>query len=414
MPAYVIDPKVLINNVEYKDKSLIGVTVSAGRTNVDEQPRAGFANIVLTTADNTYPSIEIDQEVVVKIDTPAGVATTIWRGWVSDIETRIPIHGETGWLNEQRITAIGTLAKLNRRRVGAGGYAKEFDGTRVYNIVYEAAGITWTNYTPATDTWADVNSLLTWQEVDINIGDIDQPGDFELHQYTGGATSGLNLAQQAALSGLGILYESADGAISYDDYTSRTDEVSANGFTAIEAAAIIAPGLGSVSRLSDLINSIDVQYKNSQVTSASDADSIALYGTYQSKVTTQLENLADAEQRRTYYLDTRAYPRKTLNQITLALHLDQVSDATRTALIPLTISKPISIDSLPTSVYPNEFFGFVEGYTWTIGRNELFLTLIVSEYGLSQLEMNWLQVPPTLEWQDVSATIEWQEARVVA
>lgn len=411
---YVIDPRVLINGVEYKDKALIGATVSAGRSNVDEQPRPGFANIVLVTPDNTYPSIEIDQEVVVKIDTPAGVSTTVWRGWVSDIETRISTYGQTGWLNEQRITAVGTLAKLNRRRVGAAGYPKEFDGDRIYDIIYEAAGITWANWTPSNQQWQQVNANLTWQEVDINIGNIDQPGDFELASYGSGASTAITLAQQAAISGLGILYESADGAISYDDYTSRTDEVSANGFTAIEAAAILAPGLTSVTRLSDLINSIEVQYKNSQVTSASDADSIALYGTYQSKVTTQLENLADAEQRRTYYLDTRAYPRKTLNQITLALHLDTVSDALRTELIPLTISKPISIDSLPTSVYSNEFFGFVEGYTWTIGRKELFLTLLVSEYGLSQLEMNWLQVPPTLEWQDVSATIEWQEARVVA
>jgi len=38
----------------------------------------------------------------------------------------------------------------------------------------------------------------------------------------------------------------------------------------------------------------------------------------------------------------------------------------------------------------------------------------VSEYALSQLEMNWLQVPPALTWADVSATLEWQEARVVA
>jgi hypothetical protein len=80
----------------------------------------------------------------------------------------------------------------------------------------------------------------------------------------------------------------------------------------------------------------------------------------------------------------------------------------------MTISKAISINSLPTSIYPDAFGGFVEGYSWNISRNELFLTLNLSEYGFSQLEMNWLQTPPTLEWQDVGATIEWQEARVVA
>jgi hypothetical protein len=83
-------------------------------------------------------------------------------------------------------------------------------------------------------------------------------------------------------------------------------------------------------------------------------------------------------------------------------------------MLPMRVSKPIRIAGLPASVYPDNFIGFVEGYTWTINRNELFLTLNVSEYALSQLQMNWSQVPPTLEWQDVSATLQWQEARVVA
>jgi hypothetical protein len=83
-------------------------------------------------------------------------------------------------------------------------------------------------------------------------------------------------------------------------------------------------------------------------------------------------------------------------------------------MLPMEVSKPISIAGLPTSIYPETFSGFVEGFTWTINRNELFLTLNISEYALSQLQMNWSQIPPTLAWEDVSATLEWQEARVVA
>jgi hypothetical protein len=86
----------------------------------------------------------------------------------------------------------------------------------------------------------------------------------------------------------------------------------------------------------------------------------------------------------------------------------------RDSVLPMRVSKPIRIAGLPPSVYPDNFIGFVEGYTWTINRNELFLTLNISEYALSQLEMNWLQVPANLAWEDVNATLEWQEARVVA
>ena len=411
---YIIDPKVKINGVEYKDKTINGVTLTNGRTNVDEQPRAGYATITLVTPDNTYPAITIDEKVEVIVDDSTGTEVILWTGWVSDIEVGLAAWGETGWLNQQKVTAVGSLSKFNRRLVGGSGYAKEFDGDRIKAILYETAGVTWQNYTPATDTWADVDPLLTWQTVDLLIGEIDTPGDFELTSYSSGAASGLTLAQQAAASGLGVLYECNCGRINYDDYTSRTDDVSANGFTAIPADAILATGLSSVSRLQDLANDVTVTYKANATETGEDTNSVALYGRYAAKVDTLLEHDYDAAQRVTYYLDTRAFPRRELQQISLALHLDQVADVDRDALLPMRVSKPIRITSLPASIYPDTFAGFVEGYTWTINRNELFLTLNVSEYGFSQLEMNWLQVPPALTWADVSATLEWQEARVVA
>jgi hypothetical protein len=411
---YTINPQVLINDVEYKDKTIQGVTLVNGRTTVDEQPRAGYATIKLVTPDNTYPSIEIDQRLVVKVDDSNNNDVTLWTGWVSDVQSTIRNYGSKGWLNEQSITAIGSLSKLNRRLVGFDGYAKENDGDRVYDIIKEGAGVTWAEYLPATNTWADVSPLLQWQNVDILVGNIDRPGDFELTAYAGGETSALPLAQAAAFSGLGVLYECNLGKICYSDYTSRIDDVDANGFTHIDTSAILATGLSSVSRLSDLINEVEVVYKNNQTETDEDISSIALYGRYAQKVNTILENDFDAEQRVEYYLETRAFPRTRLNQISLALHLDQVGDADRDALLPMKVNKPIQINGLPSSIYSGNFIGFVEGFTWTINENELFLTLNLSEYALSQLEMNWDQVPATLAWQNVSATLTWQEARVVA
>jgi hypothetical protein len=412
--TYTVDPKIFINDVAYTGETINGVTLTNGRDTVDEQPRAGFASITLVTPDNTYPDIEIDYRVVVQVDDSAGTPVTLWTGWVSDVETSLVSFGATGFLNEQRITAVGTLSKLNRRLVGFDGYPKENDGDRVFDIIKEGAGITWAEYQPASDTWADVNALLSWQNVDLLIGDIDRPGDFELVAYSGGETGALSLAQAAAASGLGVLYESPDGKINYSDYSSRTDEVALSGFITIDTNSILSNGLSSVSRLSDLANEIEVVYKNGQTEIDTNPTSIALYGRYAAQVNTLLELKVDAEQRVEYYLETRAFPRTRLNQITLALHLDQVSDAMRDSMLPMRVSEPVSITGLPSSIYPGTFAGFVEGFTWTINRNELFLTLNVSEYALSQLEMNWLQVPPTLAWEDVSATLEWQEARVVA
>lgn len=184
---YTVDPKVKINGVAYTDKAIEGVTLTNGRESVDEQPRAGYATITLVTPDNTYPTINIDEKVQVIVDDSSGTEVTLWTGWVSDVEVGLAAWGETGWLNQQKITAVGSLSKLNRRLVGGSGYAKEFDGDRIYNIIYETAGTTWATYTPASDTWADVDSLLQWQSVDLLIGEIDRPGDFELTSYSSGS-----------------------------------------------------------------------------------------------------------------------------------------------------------------------------------------------------------------------------------
>jgi hypothetical protein len=122
--TYTINPQVIINDVEYKGIAVQGVSLSNGRTTVDEQPRAGFASINLVTPDNTYPDIEIDYRIQVRVDDSTGNDVVLWTGWVSDIQTSVVNHGSLGWLNQQNITGIGTLAKLNRRLVGAGGYAK--------------------------------------------------------------------------------------------------------------------------------------------------------------------------------------------------------------------------------------------------------------------------------------------------
>ena len=412
--TYAINPQIIINDVEYKQDTINGVSLTNGRTTVDEQPRAGYATINLVTADNSFPNIEIDYKVVVKVDDSSGNPVTLWTGWVSDIQASLGGFGSNGRLNNQRITAIGSLSKLNRRLVGFSGYPKQNDGDRVYDIIFDGAGVTWGTYSPPTDTWADVNSLLQWQNADLLIGNIDRPGDFELVSYSGGESGALLLAQAAAGSGLGVLYECNEGRICYADYSSRTDEVSLNGFSPIDTDAILASGLSSISRLSDLTNEVEVVYKNGQTEIDDEPTSIALYGRYAAKINTLLELEADAEQRVEYYLETRAFPRRSLSSINLALHLDQVSNTMRDSMLPMRVSKPISIAGLPTSIYPDTFSGFVEGFTWTINRNELFLTLNISEYALSQLQMNWSQVPPTVEWQDVSATLEWQEARVVA
>lgn len=409
--TYVINPQITIADVNYTSEILDRLSVTQGRVSVDEQPRAGYCTIDIVDFDNNVAAIEIDEQIVIKVDDSTGNEVTLFTGFVSDVEKIVFSRGQVGLQTTTRVTGIGSLAKLNRRRVGASGYPKKLDGERIAEILKETAGITWADIDPALQ-WQNVNPLQDWSTFDILIGDIDQ-GDFELFAYAAQVENGLGLAQVMAQSGVGILYEGKNGKINYDEFSARAAKVSADGFLSLDLDAVLAVGLTSVSRLSDLINDVEIIYKADAIETGTDAASLALYGEFDLTLQTQLENLADAQQRVDYYLETRAFPRTSLSQINLTLGTS-IDNTLRNDLLDIGVSTPIAISGLPLNVYPELFTGFVEGYTWTIARNELFLSLNVSDFALSQLQMNWLQVPAALVWQDVDPALQYENARSVS
>ena len=190
---YVINPVVTINDVDYTSDTINGLTATAGRTIVDEQPRAGYCNVRIIEFDANTNNIEIHQEIQIKVDDSNGNDVVLWTGYVSDVTRSIQQFGQTGYVTQVNVTGVGTLGKLNRRLAGGNGYAKQFDGDRIAAILLETAGETWADVDPAL-TWANVDPLLTWADYDILIGTIDTPGDFELQAYAAGQTNGLTLS----------------------------------------------------------------------------------------------------------------------------------------------------------------------------------------------------------------------------
>jgi len=412
MPAYTPNPAVLIDGVTYTGDTLNGVSITTGRTSVDEQPRAGYCTITLITFDNDIPVVEIDHAVQVEIDDTTGNPTIIFAGFVSDVERSIQSFGSVGFATTTRITGVGSLARLNRRLVGGTGFSKEFDGTRIYNIISEATAERWQD-TPAGVTWATVDPTLTWATYNPYLGDIDVPGAYELTAYSSGETNAFNLAGIAANSARGILYEGRDGRLNYDDVSFRINEVATNGYTTIPTNVILASNLSSIERMSDLANDVTVIYKNGQTETATDATSISEYGQLAVNVSTVLENDYDAETIVDYYLSTRSIPRRSLSSITIPLQLDSMENVLRDDLIEVYNGMPLDLNP-PDSIYVGDFRGFVEGITWTINQYEVFLTLYLTEYALSVVAQSWNQVSPLEAWNTVSGTLDWANAQVVA
>jgi hypothetical protein len=411
--AYEPNPTVLINSSTFIGSSTISsIQISTGRRDVLEQPQAGFANLEFWTDANQPLEIELADAIAVQIDKGTSGQETIFTGTISDISISLDAYGDIGSIARYSVTATGSLALLNRRLAGTSGYAKEFDGDRVYNILYEAFVTEWDDLDSVT-TWNDLPNTVTWASydganealVDGLATDIDRPGQYELHTYGDGEDSALTLAQTAADSGRGVLWEAADGSIHYDDYAARAFN------TALELTAddLLANGLVNNAQLGNIVNNVTISYKANATETARDDQSAILYGELSGTKATWLESGADALEQAEAYLESRAYPRVYPEELSIALHSPTVSDATRDALAAVYNGQRIQTSALPM-VFGQTFDGFIEGWTWNLTRYEAFINLYCSAYSETYLSQIWLQVPQTTTWNTYNPTTIWENA----
>jgi hypothetical protein len=270
----------------------------------------------------------------------------------------------------------------------------------------EAFLTSWHDLAP-TLTWQQVNATTTWENYDaLNqslVNDLSinvvQPGDFELTAYNDGPDDALTLAQNAAQSARGFLYESFDGDIHYDAYSTRVNYVPIT----LTADDLLAAGLYQAAQWSEIVNNITVSYKNDQEVYAGDDTSQFTYGQLSGSRSTQLENKADAQDQADAFLESRAYPRTYPEALSIPLHSPTISDATRDALIGLRVSRAIFTDDLP-AVFGTTFDGYVEGIKWRLSRYTAEMTLICSAQSETYPHQIWLQIAPSVTWASYTPT----------
>jgi hypothetical protein len=355
--------------------------------------------------------VALSQSVSISIDKGTTGTQEIFYGTISDIDISLDAYGSDGSIAVYSITAVGPLAQLNRRRVGAAGFAKENDGTRILNILSEAFLTEWDDVAP-TLTWAGLPADATWDSydavgialVDNLIANVDVPGQYELQAYNDGDADAYTLAVQAANSGRGVLWEGQNGDLYYDDYLARS---SATPLT-LTADDILAQGLRTAAQWGEIVNDAIVTYRAGEA-EARDEQSIILYGQLTGTRSTQLHNLSDAENQAADFIESRAFPRMYPEQITVPLHSPTVSDATRDALAAVYNGLRVDTTALP-AVFGTTFDGFVEGYTWNLTRYTAELALTCSAYSETYSSIIWYQIPPTITWAGYTpSTQEWQD-----
>ena len=413
MTVYTPFPKVIFAGVnEFADNTISDISISLGRRDIYEQALVGIANVRLWTDADTALNVNLSDSVQIQIQDSTGTYQPIYTGTISDLDVSLDAYGSEGSVAIYSITAVGPLALLNRYTTGGDGFAKEFDGTRILNILTDAFLQNWDEVVP-TLTWSAVSNIATWANfdgtnqtlVDNLISDIDTPGSFELTAYNDGVANALTLAQNAAQSGRGFLYEAPSGEIFYDSYDSRATQIPLT----LTEDDLLAVGLRQAAQWSEIVNDVTLSYKNNQEVFAADYTSQQSFGELSGSRDTQLENLADAQSQANNFLESRAYPRTYPEELTIPLHSPTVSDVTRDALITMKVGSAVYTQDLP-AVFGGTFDGFVEGIIWNVDRYTANMTLICSAISETYPNQVWLQIAPTVTWAGYTpTTTEWRD-----
>lgn len=398
---------------DYTNITLANLNIASGRTDIYSQPRAGYANLQIINLDLTPIEVDVNDSITIKVKDSSGTYVNLFGGNVTDRTVEV-ISSAPGQINEViSITALGALSKLPKS-ITTGVLAKAHDGTQIYNILKDVLFNRW-DQVPAALTWATYNPTTTWANAqNSGLGEIDQPGNYELTNRSSNSTDVYSLVSALATSGLGYLYEDAQGRINYADSTHRSSYLATNGYVGLSGNTALSKGIKTIRRIGDIRNEVTIKYKNNATTTASEADSIATYGAQAQVIDTTIENHTDAVDQANFYLGIRAYPQDVFDSITFSLGNPEIDDTDRDALLNVFMGLPLDITDLPANMVNGRFQGFVEGWKFQAGYNRLDITLNVSPTAFSLQSMKWNDVGAAETWNTINTSLDWLNATIVA
>jgi hypothetical protein len=411
MTAWTPTYKILVDGYEVTDVTVANLTVTSGRTDINQQPIAGYCQLQLINFDNTSYDFTVGTSLTVEVTNSATTYVPIFGGLISDFTIAVNRAGDRGYTTLATITALGALSKLPKI-IDNGILSQDFDGDQIYTLLSGYLLGQW-NEVPAAQTWATYDPTETWANaVNIGLGEIDQPGDYELIARSSSKTDLYSLCTDIANSAFGVLYEDANGNIGYADQTHRQDYLAANGYTILDANHANGLGLAATTRAGDLRNYFNIIYDNNgnQSYVAEDLTSQSIYGTYGESYTSLIKKTDDAEALADRYIELRANPYPKFQSITFTLGNPEIDDADRDALINIFLGQPVWIQNLPPNISLGSFQGYIEGWTFRASLNNLSLTFNASPINFSQVAVKWEQVNAAETWNTINTSLTWLDA----
>jgi len=415
MTVWTPDWKLTVAGVDYTDIAIADIAHQAGRDDIYTQPNPSYLQVeVVALSGQTLP-FAINDGMTLQVKDSTGTYKTLFGGNITDITVEVATTGSVATVVSYSILAMGALVKL-AKEVYDTTLSQDFDGDQIYTLLSYSLTNTW-NEVSASQTWAAYDPAITWANAEnIGLGQVDQPGLYEMENRGTDPDTIYNIASGIANSAFGYLYEDNEGNIGYADADHRQTYLAANGYTELSANTAIGAGLRTITKAADVRNDIYLNYGNnfgSQQTATS-AESIATYGYRSETINSFIHDASDAQEVADRYIAQRAFPYPTFDSITFPITNPEIDDADRDALLSIFVGQPIHIVDLPTQISNGAFEGYVEGWRWSTRFNELFLTINLSPVNFSQVAMRWNTVPATEAWNTIDNTLTWEYATIVA
>jgi len=408
--AWTPDYRIKANGDVITGITLVGFTITSGRTDVNSQAQAGYAAIRILNLTNQVYSWGINTGITVEVKDSTSTFVPIFGGRISDIGVGVEQTGSAATVTVIDIYALGALAKL-QNAVWEGSLSKAFDGVQIKTILEALLTNSW-NEVPPAETWATYDATETWENAqNVGIGTIDT-GEYEMISRSASPVNMYSYVSDIANSGIGYLYEDANGLISYGDASRRQDYLVSNGYVNLDANHALADGIRSTIRQGDLVNNLVINYKNNFGTSYTftDQSSIEKFGLYARTINSLIDDDPDAEAVAERFVTFRSTPKSKFDSITFALQNPELSDSNRNSLLNVFMGMPVAIANLPANINSGSFVGYVEGWTFRSTLSGLSISLTLSPTEFWTVAQDWDQVTATLEWTDVDATLTWQNA----
>ena len=410
MTVWTPEYKVIIDGQEVTNITLVGFNITSGRTIFNSQAQAGYASVRLLNTTGAVYDWSINSAVTIEVKNSSGSFIPIFGGRISDIGVGVEKAGSEAIVTTIDFYALGALSKI-QNSLWTGSLTEDLDGAQIFEILQDLLVNQWNEVSPA-QTWSNYSTTETWENAqNIGLGEID-PGNFTMISRDASPINTYSIVSDIASSGLGYLYEDANGLISYGDAARRTTYLTNNGFLKLSGDHAMADGVRAITRQGDLCNELVISYGDNSSSSFTyeDDDSKALYGLFARNITSRVKEDADAEEIAERFVKLRAYPNPKFDSITFALQNPEISDADRDALISVFMGLPILIDKLPNNINGGSFAGYVEGWILRSSISGLSITLTVSPKEFSSFVISWDQAGNNLIWDDVNAIIDWENA----